>query len=1229
MISDRLGLVFGLELRRTFWRPLTWIMILVLALTAWGLSSGDMRISSGDSAVGGTKAWITSEFANGKMLSMVIFLFYSFFIAIMAGMAVMADDELKVGDLLHATPLRPGEYIWGKFLAIVACLHIVLVIHLLLAIFFNHVVPNAKAIDIRGPLALGNYLRPALVFGIPLILFIAGTSFAIGERTRKPILVFVLPVAAIMFCGFFLWSWSPSWLSPKINRLLMLIDPAGVRWLSETWLKLDRGVEFYNKQPIRFDMGFLLSRVGFAAIGLGSVLLGQRRFAGDLRGSREPRAARAGRRARPRGAPEPVAASPSEIRAQSLAGLGMRTSPPGLLRGALDVFRFELRELRSQPGLYLFAPIILLQTLGTALELVGAFDTRVLVTPGIFATRTMNTLTLLLCLLGLFYTVESLRRERGTGIAPIYFATPTGTASILVGKMFANIVIALVIMAATALGGVIALLVQAKVALDFGPFFLTWGLLLLPTFLLWTSFVTAAFAVTGNRYTTYGVGLAALGLTGYLQMTGKMTWVGNWDIWSAVLWSDMSVLELDRVALLWNRILALGLAGFFMVLAVRVFARHDRDATRVLHKMEPHRLGRSVARMLPFAAIPLAAIIALVFLVNQSFQGKAVEKRAKDYWKQNLATWKEAPIPGIAHADVDLDLDPARRAFSISGSFRLVNVTEKTLRRVPLTGGLHWEDVAWTMNGAEYKPEDRSRLYVFTPPAPLAPGDSVTIGFRYHGRFPNGVTKNGGGAREFVLPSGVVLTSFGPSFVPVVGYMDDVGMDDKNRYEPRVYPDDFYEGITKPAFGSGLPFSTRVKITVPDGFTANCVGTKTEESVAGGRRTVVWESDRPVRFFNVVAGRWKERRGEGTAIYYHPKHTYNIDEMTAAIDASRKYYSEWFMPFPWNELKLSEFPGLAGYAQGFPTNITFSEAIGFLTKSDEKSGAAFVVTAHESAHQWWGNILTPGEGPGGDVLSEGMSHFSTMLLEEQVKGARDRIEFCTRIEKQYGDDRQMDSERPLVKIDGSKAGDETVTYDKGGWVFWMLMNRMGREPMLAGLREFVSKYKDGPDYPVLQDFVASMRPFAPDSVSYDDFVDQWFFHVVVPEYKLSGARRTEIEATTAELGASADSAGDAGGVATDGTAAGASAAERWNASVHVRNVGSGRMPVEIAAVSGERFEKDGKTSATYREVRGSVTLGAGEEADVSIDCDFRPERFVVDPDARVLQLQRKSAVAGF
>ena len=61
-----------------------------------------------------------------------------------------------------------------------------------------------------------------------------------------------------------------------------------------------------------------------------------------------------------------------------------------------------------------------------------------------------------------------------------------------------------------------------------------------------------------------------LGFTAYRLLADEINWVGNWPLWEAVRWSDMSVLEIDRKALILSRVLALGLAVFFLRLTVRV-----------------------------------------------------------------------------------------------------------------------------------------------------------------------------------------------------------------------------------------------------------------------------------------------------------------------------------------------------------------------------------------------------------------------------------------------------------------------------------------------------------------------------------------------------------------------------------------------------------------------------------------------------------------------------------
>ena len=1185
-------------------RPLFIVWALIVTLTAWGLSSGVLMIQSGDATVGGTKAHITSEFSVAQQLALMTMIFYAFFVAVAAGMTIIQDDEWRLGDLIHATPLRTHEYIWGKFAAVLCACLAILIVHILSMMFFQHLVPSANAKEIRGAFHVLNYLKPLLIFSIPTVVFFAGISFLVGELTRRPVLVFLSPVAIVLFVGFFVWEWSPSWLDPRIDRTLMMLDPAGWRWLNETWLRVDRGVTFYNTAAIPIDLGFMTSRLVIVAIGLGSVAIADRHFARTVRGS----ASRAARRAADlirKDLEERKVDSTREILSavptvpSSLASLKMTMGRPGLLRGACHGARSEIAELRSSPGLYLFIPLLLLQTLGTTLVDVGPFETYLLVTPAAFAVRAMGTLATCLCLLLLFYAVESLERERSTRLAAIALATPIRTTSLLLGKLFALGAVALVTVIAVALGGIIAIVIQGEVSLDLRPFLVYWGLLLVPTIVLWIAFVLVVHSITHSRYATYAVSLGVLIFTGYRIFTNQINWVGNWPLWLAVRASDMSVLELDRRALVLSRVAAISQAVFLGALTIRFYRRREPDATRTMHRISPLPLFRSVIRLVPWGVVPLVVLVWLGLEVSWGFEGSSAKKQEKDYWRKNLATYRDTRAPDIKQVTLHLDLFPDRGRYHSSGTYELINTTDKPLHAVLLTAGPHWEKLAWTLNNQFNKPKDRANLFIFTPEGgSLAPGERMRIGFEHEGSYPQGISEKGGQASEFILSSGVVLTSFRPTIVPILGFHESIGVDDDNRYDAKEYPDDFFEGQTDSMLGSRAPFSTQITITGPADFTLNSVGIKTADTVTDGRRTTIWESDHPVSFFNVVAGRWAIDLGEGVTVFYHPGHRYNIVEMRQALEAARRYFSLWFYPYPWRELKLSEFPNLASYAQGFPTNITFSEGIGFLAHSTPEIHTAFEITSHEAAHQWWGNIVTPGKGPGGNIVAEGTAHFSTILLIEQVKGLNARIDFCKRIESSYGRNRQVDSEQPLVKVNGDRPGDTTATYDKGGWVFWMLLNHMGRDRALAGIQFFMKTYHGNPDHPVLQDFVAAMRPVAPDPSAFDTFTRQWFFEVVLPEYRLSEPRKS---------------------------AKGAA----WEVHVRIENVGSGVMPVEVAATRGERFTKDGTPSPDYREARTVLTLGKGEKSDRSFSCDFDPDRIIVDPDVKVLQLQRKNALLKF
>ncbi|HPQ38964.1 MAG TPA: M1 family aminopeptidase [bacterium] len=1206
MSAKRFFEIFRQEVLRIVTSPSFFIFIAVLILMSYGLTSGNVRLSSGSSDIGGTKTCITSEFSIAFVISILSFILYSFFVTVPAGMTLIRDREHKIEEILHTTALTPGEYILGKYMAVLAVFSSAMFLQCGMFIVIHHLIPDTATADVIGPFRIGNYFRPFILFCLPAIVFFSGIAFFIGARTRRPALVYLFPTVILIVDVLFFVNWSPEWLPEFWNNVLILLDQSGFRWLDETWLKVDRGAEFYNTQPISYNILFFMNRLVTLAAGVIPVGLA---YVSYLRTLRKRDSVRQRGKASVQSMP-----SRGTVTAESEISAGTR-STPGFFTALLNVIRSEFQELRHHGGLYLFIPIFALMVLGDVFTAVGLFDTPMLVTAGTIASKTLQPLTILGVLFLMFYVVESFMREEVTGIAPMLHSAPVSTYAILIGKMIAVLGVGLIIMAASFAGALAGLIIQGSVPVNPVPFALLWGIVLIPTYFVWIAFITLLFSVTRNRYVTYALGLGLFMLFGVLQVLGKINWVSNWVLWRTIHWSDISVLEIDRGAIFLNRLFYLAVALLCIMLAKRLYSRTRRDAAQSMFRLQPARLLRSQVFLLPFVLVPLILGWILYADVRTGHGGSVSEKAQKDYWRQNVRTYLDYPEPGLRHVDLDVIIHPDQGTLEVTGRYDLVNPHETMLQKLIFTGDYGWEDITWSMNGAPVEPEDRSGLFVFTPDSPLEPDDGILLSFSFKNRIPVGISKNGQPASEFVLPSGVVLTSFTPSFAPLPGFVEEVGLTKDNRPDAREYAPDFYQGRTLPFVGAANAFTTHIEITVPSYMRANSVGVLTSVIDHEDTRTWIWDSDYPIRFYNIVAGEYAKREGsEGTAVYYHPEHAYNVDKILQALDGARTYYSQWYAPYPWKELRITEFPGIAYYAQGFPSNISFSEQVGFLVKDEKDGNAAFTVAAHESAHQWWANILTPGKGPGGNVLSEGMAHFSTAMLIDAELGQAAREAFLKRIEDSYGDKRMVDNERSLAWVDGSRPGDDTIMYDKGGWVFWMLRDLMGHDALMSGLRAFIETYRFGPDYPVIQDFTVFMRAYAPDPHAYDAFVDQWFYDVVMPEYHLNGV--------TLNRGSPSLEIGDTQNEDT------------WIVTGELQNSGTGNMTVRVCACAGDRYpdSSDGsgdETTGTPPYQRASVDVSPGPDASVSftIECGFKPDRVVVDPDVMVLQLNRKRAVS--
>ena len=1193
-------------------RPLPVVMILLLGLFTIGLLGGGVQVSAGSTDVGGDKLAINGGFNIAFIDVVISSIVVPFLAAVVCGMPLLVDADRRIQSLLLATPLRHAEYAFGRFAGSLAVLAFVLVGWQVMQVVAFETWPLDPSRTVRTAFSLWNYLVPLLLFVVPLAIFTGGVSMWAGVLTRQPVLVFALPVVIFLGGAFFVWEFNPEWLPRWIDRFMQLIDPAGMRWFTREFLSEDRGVVFYNAARLVPDPLFIASRFGIVAVGLlgvwasGRLLLRQHR--------RDRRVAVAGG-IDAASADVTAGVEPASIAARR--GLPeMVVVPPGVLATLRLTLRRELRSLAKSPGVWLFGPLILLETWGVTMLRPGYLDTQQLLTGGSAAASVFIVVSMLLVLLTLFYTVESLVREQRCGLDAIARAAPSSTAGMLAGKALANAVLAMVIVGCAAVAILLTLIVQRvqtgiAVPLDVPAVLLILGVLVAPTIIVWTAFVTLLTGLLRNRFAVYGVALGALVATGLVNSFGWLNWLTSWYLGPrAIAWS-----ELDRLAAMWpaivaNRLVMLCLAVTLIAVTLRIWPRRLPDVRAVADRFGPAAVWRA-ARVPLLASLPLLAVgIWTGQMVRAGFQGKPQRNAEKAYWKRNSATWDGSPAVALDRVEAEVRLFPDRRALEVAGSFVLRNPHPEPMAELPLTVGSHLESSHWTIDGEPVEPgddtrlspaiENRSGLFVVRPAEPLETGESVTVGFELAGSFPKGWSKLSGSMSEFVLPSGVVLTSFGPSFLPVPGFVDSVGVDDKNRRDAKEYPPDHWKRQVDPLFGPAWSSDVRLAIEGPESWVLNGCGVEaSSESLGNGRKRVVWQTEHPVRFFNIIGGPLEAAPGRQTTIYFDPRTPHNVPTMVRSLDAARVRYGEWFAEYPWTNLRVTEFPGLAGYAQGFPGNISFAETIGFLAAPVEEDDAsdtfdsAFYIVAHEAGHQWWGNMVTPGKGPGGNVISEGLAEFSACMLlhhelsPEQAKVLRRRWEWA------YVKGREPDNERPINRIDGSRPGDGVVTYQRAGCVLWMLRNLMGEEAMLAGLRDFISTWRDGVetpdglDFPLIEDLLESLRPHAADADAFDRFTEAWILGTVLPSLEV---REPAVE--------------------VDG--------DGYRVTATLANIGTGSADVTVR-VEGEPGDED--EAAAFEDV--VVAIGEGGEAAIDVRCGFEPTKLVVDPDVELLFMGRR------
>jgi hypothetical protein len=269
-----------------------------------------------------------------------------------------------------------------------------------------------------------------------------------------------------------------------------------------------------------------------------------------------------------------------------------------------------------------------------------------------------------------------------------------------------------------------------------------------------------------------------------------------------------------------------------------------------------------------------------------------------------------------------------------------------------------------------------------------------------------------------------------------------------------------------------------------------------------------------------------------------PSPARNATAVAEATARAIRYYAERFGPFPYSQLALTQLPGRE--SQGWP-GLIFLSSYAFLNREERADihmnalGALIdqLVPAHETAHQWWGDLITWSTYRD-QWLSEGLANYCAlmMLQEKDPAGFREIMEKYRKDLADKNKDGSSSKDAGPVTL-GTRLlsshfpeGYEAINYGRGTWLFHMLRSmlqdaaaesakkdpsrRNAEEPFVRSLRKVRERYsgKSISTRELLDVFAEDLPPSLryEGKASLDWFLEGWVNGTSLPRLELQGVK---------------------------------------------------------------------------------------------------------------------------
>jgi ABC-type transport system involved in multi-copper enzyme maturation permease subunit len=1064
----KLGEVFRFEVEYRLGRASTWIYAVVLV----GIPFLMMHVPDGGTDLLNAPQMVAEFSIVIGILGMVV-------TAALFGDAATRDIQTGMHPLVYTSPIRTAEYLGGRFLGALA-VNAVLLLGIPLGQWIGSLMPYMDPRMFGAPQTIA-YIQPLLLFLLPNLLLTGAVLFTLAALTRSMLPAYVAAIG--LFMGY---VGVRDHLDRIANRTVAaLVDPFGAGVIADVtryWTPAET-----EARLIGFPELLLWNRLAWFAVAMAVLLVLHRRF-------RFTHPAGAGRR---RG-----------VKQAELDAVPERTGPvvvPVVARSfgwrtrvwqTLAVARRGVEEIAFSRTflLILAAALVIVFTFGWQVGAV-VFGTSTWPVTHLIAGTVLNVaVSLFAALLVALFAGELVWSEREVRVSAIADAAPVPDWVSLLGRFLALVAMLVVLQTVLMAAGMLLQTLQGYYRYEIGLYLRILFGIKLVDYVLLAALAMTVHVIVNQKYVGHVAVLLCILFTvfsGGLGIRHRLLIYGSDPGW---LYSDMNGFGPFMGPWTWFKLYWAAWALLLAVAARLFWVRGREGPMRERVRTARARLTGSAARAAAVAVLLIATLGGFIFYntnVLNDYRTPSGSAAQRAEYERKYRRYEALPQPRITRAELRVELYPEGPAADIRGSYRLVNRTAQPIRdvHVLVNPELRARSVAFDRGTRRTVDDARLQYQVYALDRPLAPGDSLRMtfdlgfrprGFRNRG-YPTEVVRNG--------------SYIDRQWLPMIGYQPELELKDAAGREehglptrPRSAPVDDPRGLAQRFYLRDADLVHVDAVVGTDGAQiAVSPGVLVRQWRAGGRRYFHYRTEAPVPFgvpilsaeYAVVQDEWRDVELQ---IFHHPTHTFNLQRIMRGMKASLEYGTANFGPYPYRRLQIVEFPRYASFARAHAHTIPFSEGSAFLTRVDSGDvDRPFFVTAHEAAHQWWGEAVSGAAVRGEALLTETLAQYTAMMVMEKTYGPEQVRRFYGYEMERYLEGRTFFTSRevPLLQVEDQRY----LYYHKGAVVMYTLREHIGEARVNLALRRFLEKHRPGvPPFPTALDLYAELQAVTPDSV---------------------------------------------------------------------------------------------------------------------------------------------------